>query len=281
LRRFCDDETRIDRGATSIYGVAAIDAHVIYGGAARRSYGPRAIGTSFGPLRTSVARSRSFRGPTLRPKLADLQVFPAMARPGLEPGTPRFSAVVRSRRPGWATSERPLPFAQSSTLPGSCWARGPERRNHAGAGASDQLRGLRFAIGAGASLRRLETLAARPGRASPAPVHGRPRPGERSGAAASSAAPNRAIHSSRPRRAGQHTIRAPRPRRRPRAHPVKRPGRFPRRVPDSPVLRSPLEPKDPAAGHSPLPQPNRTGVARGARQALTSDELEASVGARS
>ena len=39
--------------------------------------------------------------------------------------------------------------------------------------------------------------------------------GERSSAAASSAAPYRAIHSSRPRRAGQHTIRAPRPRRRP------------------------------------------------------------------
>ena len=30
-----------------------------------------------------------------------------MARPGLEPGTPRFSAVVSSRRQGGATSQRP------------------------------------------------------------------------------------------------------------------------------------------------------------------------------
>jgi len=33
--------------------------HAIYGGAARRSYGPWAIGTSFGTLRAPVARSRS------------------------------------------------------------------------------------------------------------------------------------------------------------------------------------------------------------------------------
>ena len=39
-----------------------------------------------------------------------------MARPGLEPGTPRFSAVVSSRRPGWVPFERSLPFAQSSTV---------------------------------------------------------------------------------------------------------------------------------------------------------------------
>ncbi|MGZ6651510.1 MAG: hypothetical protein ACXVHB_29195, partial [Solirubrobacteraceae bacterium] len=39
-----------------------------------------------------------------------------MARPGLEPGTPRSSAVVSSRRPGWVPFERPLPFAQSSTV---------------------------------------------------------------------------------------------------------------------------------------------------------------------
>jgi hypothetical protein len=41
-------------------------------------------------LRTSVARSRSFvaRAAT---RLRNLQVFLAMARPGLEPGTPRFS----------------------------------------------------------------------------------------------------------------------------------------------------------------------------------------------
>ena len=96
LRRFCDDETWIDRGATSIYGGAAIEAHVVYGGAARRSYGPRAIGTSFGTLRISVARSRSSSWPSLATKVARLQVFPAMARPGLEPGTPRFSG---SRHP--------------------------------------------------------------------------------------------------------------------------------------------------------------------------------------
>jgi hypothetical protein len=62
-----------------------------YGGAARRSYGPWGFGTSFGTLRTSVARSRSFRDAALRQEAPDLQVFPAMARPGLEPGTPRFS----------------------------------------------------------------------------------------------------------------------------------------------------------------------------------------------
>jgi hypothetical protein len=49
LRGFCDNETWIDRRT-----------HVIYGGAARRSYRPWAVGTSFGTLRISVARSHSF-----------------------------------------------------------------------------------------------------------------------------------------------------------------------------------------------------------------------------
>ena len=34
-----------------------------------------------------------FRDAALRQEAPDLQVFPAMARPGLEPGTPRFSVV--------------------------------------------------------------------------------------------------------------------------------------------------------------------------------------------
>src|SRR4051794_16169670 len=45
---FCDNETWIDRGT-----------QVIYGRAARPSYAPWGLGTSFGTLRASVARSRS------------------------------------------------------------------------------------------------------------------------------------------------------------------------------------------------------------------------------
>ena len=71
LRGFCDNETWIDRGTTSSTAAQRSRHHVIYGGAARRSYGPWAIGTSFGTLRTSVARSHSFRGPALRQKVAD------------------------------------------------------------------------------------------------------------------------------------------------------------------------------------------------------------------
>jgi hypothetical protein len=93
LRGFCDDETWIDRGATSSTAVQGSTPRVIYGGAARRSYGPRATGTPFGTLRTSVARSRSLGGPTPANKTADLQALPAMARPGLEPGTTRFSVL--------------------------------------------------------------------------------------------------------------------------------------------------------------------------------------------
>jgi hypothetical protein len=66
LRGFCDNETWIDRGTTSSTAVQRSRHRVIDGGAARRSYGPRAIGTSFGTLRTSVARSRSLRGRALR-----------------------------------------------------------------------------------------------------------------------------------------------------------------------------------------------------------------------
>lgn len=58
-----------------------------------------------------------FAAQAMRHKAFDVQVFPAMARPGPEPGTPRFSAVVSSRRPGRAASQRPLPFARRSTLP--------------------------------------------------------------------------------------------------------------------------------------------------------------------
>jgi hypothetical protein len=97
--------------------------HVINGGAARRSCGPWAIGTSFGTLRTSVARSRSCCAQPYDKKQPDSQLFPAMARPGLEPvrtmspvmgmdavtaamarpglepGTPRFSGTPRAA--GW------------------------------------------------------------------------------------------------------------------------------------------------------------------------------------
>jgi hypothetical protein len=51
------------------------------------------LGLRLGLCPTSVARSRSFRDPAFRQEVPDLQVFPAMARPGLEPGTPRFSVV--------------------------------------------------------------------------------------------------------------------------------------------------------------------------------------------
>jgi hypothetical protein len=91
-------ETWIDRGPTSSTAVQRSGRHVVYGGAARGSSGPWAVGTSFGTLRTSVARSRSFLWPSLATKVVDLQVFPAMARPGLEPGTPRSSAVARPVR---------------------------------------------------------------------------------------------------------------------------------------------------------------------------------------
>jgi hypothetical protein len=103
LRGFCGSETWIARGTTSSTAVLRSRHHVIYGGAARRSCGPWAIGTSFGTLRTSVARSRSFSRASLATKVADLQVFPMMARPGLEPGTPRFSG-----KPDWTRApEKP------------------------------------------------------------------------------------------------------------------------------------------------------------------------------
>jgi hypothetical protein len=63
------------------------------GGGPRRWRRGKHRGTrSFGTLRASVARSRSRE---VR-RTADLQELSAMARPGLEPGTPRFSAVVSS-----------------------------------------------------------------------------------------------------------------------------------------------------------------------------------------
>jgi hypothetical protein len=45
--------------------------HTICGRVARRSYGPWAVGTSFGTLRTSVARSRSFLWPSHATKAPD------------------------------------------------------------------------------------------------------------------------------------------------------------------------------------------------------------------
>ena len=47
-------ETWIDRGTTSSTAVQRSRRHVICGGAARRSYGQWAVGTSFGTLRTCV-----------------------------------------------------------------------------------------------------------------------------------------------------------------------------------------------------------------------------------
>jgi hypothetical protein len=101
LRAFCENETWIDRGTTSLRRCSDRGTTSCVAVAARRSCGPWAIGTSFGTLRTAVARRRSFRGPDVRQKVGELQAFPAMARPGLEPGTPRFSAVARwfFRRP--------------------------------------------------------------------------------------------------------------------------------------------------------------------------------------
>ena len=94
---------------------------------ARRSYRPWSVGTSFGTLRPPVARSRSSRVAATQQEVCHLQEFPVMARPGLEPGTPRFSAVVSSRRPRSAPPERSLPFAPSSTLPARARARARTR----------------------------------------------------------------------------------------------------------------------------------------------------------
>ena len=52
------------------------------------------LGLRLGLCALRLARSRSFRSPDVRQKVADLQDIPAMARPGLEPGTPRFSVVT-------------------------------------------------------------------------------------------------------------------------------------------------------------------------------------------
>ena len=71
----------------------------------------RQFGTCLNPW-----RSRSCRAQPATRSGSSVGI-PAMARPGLEPGTPRFSAVVSSRRPGRAASQRPLPFARRSTLP--------------------------------------------------------------------------------------------------------------------------------------------------------------------
>ena len=91
VRRYRDlNRSRYD----VVYGGAAIEAprHLWRCSAALlRAVG--LLGLRLGLCRTSVARSRSFSWPSLATKVFDLQVFPAMARPGLEPGTPRFSVV--------------------------------------------------------------------------------------------------------------------------------------------------------------------------------------------
>ena len=91
LRGFCDTRPGSieasrhlrrcsDRGATSSVGVQR---------GAPTGGGP--LGLRLGLCALRLARSRSFRSPDVRQKVADLQDIPAMARPGLEPGTPRFS----------------------------------------------------------------------------------------------------------------------------------------------------------------------------------------------
>jgi hypothetical protein len=67
----------------------------------------------------------------------------------------------------------------AGTLDSRVGAHGSECRNHAGAGASDQLRGAAVvATGAGANLRRTATLAARPRRARGGPAPRRSHRGE-------------------------------------------------------------------------------------------------------
>jgi hypothetical protein len=55
--------------------------------------------TSFGTSRERVARSRSSQGSGSGGRSSRLARFSADARPGLEPGTPRVSAVARPVRP--------------------------------------------------------------------------------------------------------------------------------------------------------------------------------------
>jgi hypothetical protein len=68
-----------------------------------------------------------FRGTAARHKIANLQVFPAMARPGLEPGTPRFSAVVSSRRSYWASPGRRSHSRRGARCPPRAGRRGRTR----------------------------------------------------------------------------------------------------------------------------------------------------------
>jgi hypothetical protein len=94
LRPHCDvRQAAVFAAVLSMPRPGPIDAPAICSRVVRRSYASWVIGTSFGTLRAFVARSRSFCEPASRQDVADLQVFPAMARPGLEPGTPRFSVV--------------------------------------------------------------------------------------------------------------------------------------------------------------------------------------------
>jgi hypothetical protein len=53
--------------------------------------GPWAVGLRLGPCAHPWRVAAQFPGLALRDKFSDLQVFLMMARPGLEPGTPRFS----------------------------------------------------------------------------------------------------------------------------------------------------------------------------------------------
>src|SRR4051794_5433419 len=92
-----NNETWIDRGTRSSTVVQRSRHHVIYGGGGRRSYGRGPLGLRLGLCALPWRVAAHFVARPMRPKVADLQVFPPMARPGLEPGTPRFSDVRASR----------------------------------------------------------------------------------------------------------------------------------------------------------------------------------------
>ena len=129
----CDGETRTRTGDTTIFSSWAACSVLLR----RRSLGLRR-GLCALPWRVAAHSSAPHR----QENLLDLQELSAMARPGLEPGTPRLSAGVSSRRPGRATSQRPLPFARRSSLPTSRWPTLLRSATSAGiTRASDQRRG--------------------------------------------------------------------------------------------------------------------------------------------
>ena len=131
LRGFCDTRPGSieaprhlrrcsDRGTTSSMAVQR---------GAPTGSGP--LGLRLGLCALPLARSRSFRSPAVRQKVADLQGFPAMARPGLEPGTPRFSVVRvslsnRTKSPAYKRHRTTFLSAQRSQIP--CFPRRFGRR---------------------------------------------------------------------------------------------------------------------------------------------------------